>query len=233
METALKRILTPRTSTDILRDGRPYSFVFIGVNGVGKSTNLSKVCFWLNSERIWAVEQLRVHVRNLTALESGAVVDLYERGYGKDSAAIAKDAINYAKQHKYDVVLVDTAGRMQDNEPLCEHWQRYALINLNFALVALNTPDKIIFVGEALVGNESVDQLTKFNQALRDFSGMANPRQVDGIILTKFDTVDDKVGAALSMTYITGQPILFVGTGQTYTDLKRMNVKSIVSTLLN
>ncbi|KAJ3109138.1 hypothetical protein HDU96_007301 [Phlyctochytrium bullatum] len=218
MEVALKRILTPRTSTDILRDimaakaqGRPYTFVFIGVNGVGKSTNLSKVCFWLlqnglkvliaacDTFRSGAVEQLRVHARNLKALESGAVVDLYERGYGKDSANIAKDAISFG---------------------------------LSVQLVALNTPDKIIFVGEALVGNEAVDQLTKFNQALRDFSGMANPRQVDGIILTKFDTVDDKVGAALSMTYITGQPILFVGTGQTYTDLKRMNVKSIVTTLL-
>ncbi|KAJ3104195.1 hypothetical protein HDU97_009450 [Phlyctochytrium planicorne] len=242
MEAALRKILTPRTSTDILRDvlsaraeGRPYSFVFVGVNGVGKSTNLSKICFWLlqnnlkvliaacDTFRSGAVEQLRVHVRNLTALESGAVVDIYERGYGKDSATIAKDAISYAKQNKYDVVLVDTAGRMQDNEPLMRALAK---------LVAINTPDKIIFVGEALVGNESVDQLTKFNQALRDFSGMANPRQVDGIVLSKFDTVDDKVGAAISMTYITGKPILFVGTGQTYTDLKRMNVRSIVATLL-
>ncbi|KAJ3193599.1 hypothetical protein HK101_004570, partial [Irineochytrium annulatum] len=211
MEASLRRILTPRTSTDVLRDvmaakadGRPYSFVFIGVNGVGKSTNLSKVCFWLlqnnlkvliaacDTFRSGAVEQLRVHARNLRSLESGSVVELYEKGYGKDAAGIAKEAIQYAT----------------------------------------NTPDKIIFVGEALVGNEAVDQLSKFNQALRDFSGMAVPRQVDGIILTKFDTVDDKVGAALSMTFITGQPILFVGTGQTYTDLKRMNVRGIVSKLL-
>ncbi|KAI8831379.1 SRP54-type protein [Chytridium lagenaria] len=233
------RILTPRTSTDILRDvmaakaeGRPYSFVFIGVNGVGKSTNLSKVCFWLiqNGLKILiaACDTFRSGL-NLTALESGAVVDLYERGYGKDSAAIARTPLTMviSKQHKYDVVLVDTAGRMQDNEPLMR-----ALAKV-YASCRSQHPDKIIFVGEALVGNESVDQLTKFNQALRDFSGMANPRQVDGIILTKFDTVDDKVGAALSMTYITGQPILFVGTGQTYTDLKRMNVKSIVSTLLS
>jgi signal recognition particle receptor subunit alpha len=83
-----------------------------------------------------------------------------------------------------------------------------------------------------LVGNEAVDQLTKFNQALKDFSGLQQPRQIDGIILTKFDTIDDKVGAALSMTFITGQPILFVGTGQTYTDLKSMNVSHVVQTLL-
>jgi signal recognition particle receptor subunit alpha len=81
----------------------------------------------------------------------------------------------------------------------------------------MNQPDKILFVGEALVGNEAVDQLTKFNQALKAFSGLQNPRQIDGMILSKFDTIDDKVGAALSMTYTTGQPILFIGTGQTYT----------------
>jgi signal recognition particle receptor subunit alpha len=96
----------------------------------------------------------------------------------------------------------------------------------------MNDPHKIIFVGEALVGNEAVDQLTKFNQALKDYSGLANPRQIDGLVLSKFDTVDDKVGAALSMTFVTGKPIFFLGTGQTYTDLRRMNVQSVVDTLL-
>jgi signal recognition particle receptor subunit alpha len=73
---------------------------------------------------------------------------------------------------------------MQDNEPLMRSLAK---------LVAVNNPDKIIFVGEALVGNEAVDQLTKFNQALKDFSGLQNPRHIDGMILTKFDTIDDKV----------------------------------------
>ncbi|KAI9590958.1 SRP54-type protein [Syncephalis fuscata] len=242
METAVTRILTPRTSLDVLRDvfaardeHRPYTMVFVGVNGVGKSTNLSKTCFWLlqnklsvliaacDTFRSGAVEQLRVHARNLCALEKTARIELYERGYGKDAAGIAKDAISYAKANKFDVVLVDTAGRMQDNEPLMRSLSK---------LVSVNNPDKIIFVGEALVGNEAVDQLTKFNQALKDFSGLQHPRQIDGIILTKFDTIDDKVGAALSMTFITGQPILFVGTGQTYTDLKGMNVPHVVQSLL-
>ncbi|CAG8472385.1 6753_t:CDS:10, partial [Acaulospora colombiana] len=232
MEVAAKRILTPKTSVDLLRDisqaqaeSRPYTICFIGVNGVGKSTNLSKTCFWLlqnglkvliaacDTFRSGAVEQLRVHVRNLNALGQNSTVELYERGYGKDAAGIAKDAINYGKVNRFDVVLIDTAGRMQDNEPLMRALAK---------LVSVNNPDKIIFVGEALVGNEAVDQLTKFNQALKDFSGLQNPRHIDGIILTKFDTIDDKVGAALSMAYITGQPILFVGTGQTYTDLKTM-----------
>ncbi|KAJ2032515.1 hypothetical protein IWW57_000182 [Coemansia sp. S610] len=243
METALTRILTPVSSTDIIRDieqaqlqHRPYTMAFVGVNGVGKSTNLSKVCYWLlqNNKRVLiaacdtfrsgAVEQLRVHVRNLRALsESNQNVEIFERGYGKDSATIARDAIAFGAANAFDVVLIDTAGRMQDNEPLMRALAK---------LVSVNSPDKILFVGEALVGNEAVDQLEKFNQALRDFSGQSKPRHIDGIILTKFDTIDDRVGAALSMTYTTGQPILFVGTGQTYTDLRKMNVSQVIRALL-
>ncbi|KAJ2665358.1 hypothetical protein IWW48_000247 [Coemansia sp. RSA 1200] len=244
MEVALTRVLTPVSSTDIIRDidhtrtrgaRRPYTMAFVGVNGVGKSTNLSKVCYWLlqNNKRVLvaacdtfrsgAVEQLRVHVRNLRALAGSDNVEIFERGYGKDSAAIAKDAIAFAAASGFDVVLIDTAGRMQDNEPLMRALAK---------LVSANSPDKILFVGEALVGNEAVDQLLKFNQALRDFSGQANPRHIDGIILTKFDTIDDRVGAALSMAYTTGQPIVFVGTGQTYTDLRKMNVAQVIRALL-
>ncbi|KAJ2452036.1 hypothetical protein EV183_003214 [Coemansia sp. RSA 2336] len=242
METALTRILTPVSSTDIIRDidsansnGRPYTMAFVGVNGVGKSTNLSKVCYWLlqNNKRVLiaacdtfrsgAVEQLRVHVRNLRALSENQSVEIFERGYGKDSAGIAREAISFGASNGFDVVLIDTAGRMQDNEPLMRALSK---------LVSVNSPDKILFVGEALVGNEAVDQLQKFNQAMRDFSGQSRPRQIDGIILTKFDTIDDRVGAALSMTYITGQPIVFVGTGQTYTDLRKMNVGQVIRALL-
>eukprot|EP00128_Syssomonas_multiformis_P013453 Colp12_sorted_trinity150504_noHs@21030 len=122
-----------------------------------------------------------------------------------------------------DVVLIDTAGRMQDNEPLMRSLAK---------LVKLNNPDLVLFVGEALVGNEAVDQVKKFNQALADYSDQAHPRLIDGIILTKFDTIDDKVGAAISMTYITGQPIVFVGTGQTYKDLRKLNVKAVVQSLI-
>lgn len=83
-----------------------------------------------------------------------------------------------------------------------------------------------------MVGNEAVDQLVKFNQALKDFSDANDPRQIDGILLTKFDTIDDKVGAAISMAYATGQPILFVGTGQTYTDLRKLNITTVLDALL-
>jgi len=134
-----------------------------------------------------------------------------------------------AKDNEFDVVLIDTAGRMQDNEPLMKALAK---------LVATNNPDKIIFVGEALVGNEAVDQLSKFDRALRDFSstgsgGAGRGRGIDGMLVTKWDTVDDKVGAALSMTYVTTQPIYFVGCGQTYTDLRQLRVSKVVDALLS
>lgn len=81
------------------------------------------------------------------------------------------------------MVLIDTAGRMQHNEPLMKNLTK---------LISLNNPSVILFVGEALVGNDAIDQLTKFNQSLIDFSTQTNPRTIDGIILTKFDTVDEK-----------------------------------------
>ncbi|KAG0427238.1 hypothetical protein HPB47_025694 [Ixodes persulcatus] len=199
------------------------------------------ICFWLvenncrvliaacDTFRAGAVEQLRTHMRHLNALHppekhSGKqMVQLYEKGYGKDAAGIAMEAINYARETKIDVVLIDTAGRMQDNEPLMRALAK---------LITVNSPDLVLFVGEALVGNEAVDQLVKFNQALADHSSQENPHLIDGIVLTKFDTIDDKVGAAISMTYITGQPIVFVGTGQTYIDLKTINAKAVVHALM-
>lgn len=112
---------------------------------------------------------------------------------------------------------------MQDNEPLMR-----ALVKL----VSNNNPDLVLFVGEALVGNDGVDQLTKFNKALADLSTAKDPRLIDGIILTKFDTIDDKMGAALSMVYSSGAPIVFIGNGQHYTNLKRMNTNVVVRALL-
>uniref|UniRef100_U5EYE4 Putative signal recognition particle receptor alpha subunit n=1 Tax=Corethrella appendiculata TaxID=1370023 RepID=U5EYE4_9DIPT len=245
---ALVQILSPKRRVDILRDcleskkqNRPYVMSFCGVNGVGKSTNLAKICFWLiennlsvliaacDTFRAGAVEQLRTHTRHLNALHppekhnGRKMVELYEKGYGKDAAGIAMEAIRFANDTNINVVLIDTAGRMQDNEPLMRALAK---------LIKVNEPDLVLFVGEALVGNEAVDQLVKFNQALADYSSNENPHIIDGIVLTKFDTIDDKVGAAISMTYITGQPIVFVGTGQTYTDLKALNTKAVVHALL-
>lgn len=97
----------------------------------------------------------------------------------------------------------------------------------------MNNPDLVLFVGEALVGNEAVDQVTKFNQALIDHARLqSEPRVIDGIVLTKFDTINDKVGAAISMTYTTDKPIVFVGIGQRYQDLKTINADVVTDALL-
>ncbi|XP_028564004.2 signal recognition particle receptor subunit alpha isoform X1 [Podarcis muralis] len=248
LQESLVQILQPQRRVDVLRSvmeaqrhRRPYVITFCGVNGVGKSTNLAKISFWLiengfsvliaacDTFRAGAVEQLRTHTRRLNALHppenhSGrTMVQLYEKGYGKDAAGIAMEAISYARNQGFDVVLVDTAGRMQDNAPLMTALAK---------LIAVNTPDLVLFVGEALVGNEAVDQLVKFNKALADHSMAQTPRLIDGIVLTKFDTIDDKVGAAISMTYITSKPIVFVGTGQTYCDLRSLNAKAVVAALM-
>eukprot|EP00439_Symbiodinium_sp_Y106_P020396 s1474_g2.t1 len=233
LKESMETLLTPKKSIDVLRAalaaknaGRVYTIVFLGVNGVGKSTNLAKVAYYLKHKgglnvlicacdtfRAGAVEQLKTHSRCLD-------VPLFERGYGKDPADIAKNAIAHAKANGHDVVLVDTAGRMQDNEPLMRALAK---------LVAINSPDLVLFVGEALVGNDAIDQVTKFNRMqMEDL----NPRGIDGMLLTKYDTVDDKVGAALSMVYVTGQPVVFVGTGQKYTHLRKMQAKEVVKTLL-
>ncbi len=235
LETALTRILTPSRRVDMLAaaaaakaEGRPYVVCFVGVNGVGKSTSLSKVAYYLKSNgftpmlcacdtfRAGAVEQLRVHAN---ALE----LPLFEKGYGRDASGIAADGVKYAKQMGHDVVLIDTAGRMQDNEPLMRALSK---------LVTLNNPDLVLFVGEALVGNEAVDQVRGFNQSLSEYSASRDPRLIDGIMLTKFDTISDKVGAALSLVYTTGKPIVFVGVGQTYTDIRNLNVDHCVRSLL-
>eukprot|EP01083_Nonionella_stella_P158343 515294_1 len=232
MTDSLERILTPTRPINILHgiknaqaENRPYTIVFIGVNGVGKSTSLSKVIYYLKSRnlkvsvaacdtfRAGAVEQLKTHCRALK-------VRLFSQGYARDAGAVAHRAIQDAKTQKDDVVLIDTAGRMQNNAPLMRSLQ---------SLIQRNKPDLTLFVGEALVGNDGVDQLMEFNKALQV---NRNSHVVDGIILTKFDTVDDKVGAAISMTYKSRKPIIFIGTGQNYQDLKRMHVRTLINKLL-
>jgi len=232
MTESLERILRPTRPINILHgirtaqeEGRPFSMVFIGVNGVGKSTSLSKVIHYLKSRnlrvsvaacdtfRSGAVEQLKTHCRALN-------VRLFSQGYARDAGAVALRAIQEGKKQKDDVVLIDTAGRMQNNAPLMR-----SLVSL----IQRNKPDLTLFVGEALVGNDGVDQLMEFNRALQ-LNG--NTHLIDGIILTKFDTVDDKVGAAISMTYKSRKPIVFIGTGQNYHDLKRLHAATLIKKLL-
>ncbi|GMH54394.1 hypothetical protein TrLO_g6429 [Triparma laevis f. longispina] len=233
LELALERVMTPRQPIDILRDcvakretrsNSPYTIVFVGINGVGKSTSLAKTAYYLKQNgckpliaacdtfRSGAVEQLNVHAKCLD-------VPLFQKGYSKDPSSVAKAAISKAKEDGNDVVLVDTAGRMQNNVPL--------MTALN-KLIVQNKPDAVIFVCEALVGNDGVSQLQMFSQAL---SSSSSKTGVDGVILTKFDTVSDKVGSAVTLSHVTGVPVIFVGVGQKYNHLKRLSTRAVVKSL--
>ncbi|KUI57617.1 hypothetical protein VP1G_04919 [Cytospora mali] len=245
MEASLTKMLTPTSSLDLLREidsitappatsmrkARPYVISIVGVNGVGKSTNLSKICFFLlqnkykvliaagDTFRSGAVEQLAVHVRNLKELtvREGGEVELYQKGYGKDAATVARDAVQFADQQGYDVVLIDTAGRRHNDQRLMSSLEKFA----KFA-----QPDKILMVGEALVGTDSVAQARNFNAAF------GSVRTLDGFIISKCDTVGDMVGTLVSLVHATNVPVLFVGVGQHYSDLRNFSVKWAVEKLL-
>ncbi|KAK8927347.1 Signal recognition particle receptor subunit alpha [Metarhizium anisopliae] len=246
MESSLTKMLTPTSSLDLLREidsitappatslrkARPYVISIVGVNGVGKSTNLSKICFFLlqnkykvliaagDTFRSGAVEQLAVHVRNLKELTAreGGQVELYQKGYGKDAATVAKDAVSHAAQEGFDVVLIDTAGRRHNDQRLMSSLEKFA----KFA-----QPDKILMVGEALVGTDSVAQARNFNAAF------GSVRTLDGFIISKCDTVGDMVGTLVSLVHATNVPVLFVGVGQHYSDLRNFSVKWAVEKLLS
>lgn len=245
MESSLRKILTPTSSLDLLREinavvapttkqqaPRPYVMSIVGVNGVGKSTNLSKICYFLlqnkyrvliaacDTFRSGAVEQLRVHadrLKELSVRENAGDVEIYQKGYGKDAANVAKDAVDYAAANKFDVVLIDTAGRRHNDQRLMSSLEKFA----KFA-----NPDKIFMVGEALVGTDSVMQARNFNQAF------GTGRSLDGFIISKCDTVGDMVGTLVSMVHATGIPIVFLGVGQHYGDLRGLSVPWAVSLLM-
>lgn len=235
LEAAIIRLLSSVAKVDVLTDvkeakisRRPYVIAFIGVNGVGKSTSLSKLVYWLNQQnlsvmvaacdtfRAGAVEQLRTHCQRLGCA-------LFERGYEKDPATIAQQAIQQAMRQGTDVVMIDTAGRMQDNEPLMRSLAK---------LLTMNKPDLTLFVGEALVGGDGVSQIVEFERRLLAFASSKRNRVIDGIFLSKFDTIDDKVGTALSLVYMSSVPILFVGVGQTYEDIRRFEAQTVARALL-
>ncbi|KAF2005248.1 P-loop containing nucleoside triphosphate hydrolase protein [Amniculicola lignicola CBS 123094] len=239
MEKALTKILTPTSSLDLLREiqtvnasGRPYVLSIVGVNGVGKSTNLSKIAFFLlqNHHRVLiaaadtfrsgAVEQLGVHVRNLKELSKreGGEVDLFQKGYGKDAANIAQDAVVYASKNDFNVVLIDTAGRRHNDARLMSSLEKFG---------KLANPDKILMVGEALVGSDSVAQARNFNNSFGPGRGL------DGFVISKCDTVGDMVGTLVSMVHATGIPVVFLGVGQHYADLRGLNVGSVCRLLMS
>ena len=215
VETALRDILYDILKTDrkveILalaekkrQKREPFVVVFVGINGTGKTTTIAKVANLLlkkgfsvvlasgDTHRSGSIEQLEGHAKNLG-------IRVVKHGYGADSAAVAFDAINHAKAQGINVVLVDTAGRMQTNKNLMEEMRK---------IKKVTKPDLVIFVGDSLTGNDAVEQAQNFCEYI-DF---------DASILTKSDA-DARGGASLSIAYVTKKPTLYLGTGQSYDDL--------------
>ncbi len=183
---------------------KPVIVMFVGVNGTGKTTVIAKLAHLLRKNslssvfaasdtfRAGAIEQLEKHSQNLG-------VKLIKHQAGSDPAAVSYDAVEHARARRKDVVLIDTAGRMQTNVNLMDEMKK---------IKKVAKPDMIIFVGDALAGNDAVEQAMRFDEAVG----------IDAAILSKIDA-DAKGGAALSITHSIGKPIIFVGTGQEYDNL--------------
>jgi len=180
---------------------KPIVIMFVGVNGSGKTLSIAKMATLLQEKghssvmaagdtfRAGAIEQLGIHADKIG-------VKIIKHGPGADPAAVAYDAIEHAKAKHKEVVLLDTAGRMQTNVNLMDEMAK---------IKRVAKPDLILFVGDALAGNDAVEQAKRFNEIVG----------IDGVILTKVDT-DAKGGSALSVAYTIGKPLLFIGVGQEY-----------------
>jgi fused signal recognition particle receptor len=207
--------LTPKTPLDPIQfaaqrksQGETTVILFVGVNGTGKTTTLAKVANLYKKNgfsvviaasdtfRAGSIEQIELHAQKLG-------IKVIKQDYGSDAAAVAYDAVAHAKAKHINVVLIDTAGRMQSNKNLLAEMAKIAKVA---------EPDLKLFIGDALTGNDALSQAKEFNEAIG----------IDGSILTKIDA-DPSGGSALSIAYVTGKPIVYVGTGQTYDDLQRFD----------
>ncbi len=196
---------------------KPVTIIFTGVNGVGKTTTIAKLADYLEKQgyssvlangdtyRAGANEQLEQHADNL-----GKKIISHEQG--SDPAAVIYDAVEYAEANDVDVVLGDTAGRLHTSDGLMDQLSK---------IDRVIDPDMTVFVDEAVAGQDAVNRAREFNDAA----------EIDGTVLTKADA-DQQGGAAISIAHVTGKPILFLGTGQDYTDIERFDPERIVDALL-
>jgi len=199
-----------------IKTKKPFVICIVGVNGSGKTTTLAKLIALLQQQqlsmvvaaadtfRAAAIQQLEEHTTKLG-------VKLIKHDYHADPAAVAFDAIQHARAKQLDVVLIDTAGRLQSNSNLMDELRK---------VVRVNKPDLNLFIGESITGNDCVEQAVAFHEAVG----------IDGIILSKAD-IDEKGGAAISVSHVTGKPILYLGTGQTYGDLVLFDKEKILAQL--
>jgi fused signal recognition particle receptor len=196
---------------------KPYVIAFFGTNGSGKTTTIAKIAYLLKKRgysvvisasdtfRAGAIEQLETHAKRLN-------VPIVKGQYGSDPTAVAYDAVNYAKSRNIDVVLIDTAGRQEVNLNLMRQLEK---------LVRVIKPDLKIYVVESTVGNAGYNQLKRYSELIG----------IDAVIITKFD-LDAKGGIALSVGRIANAPIIYVGVGQEYEDLKPFNPEEFVNAVV-
>ncbi len=197
--------------------GEPFVIVFVGINGTGKTTTIAKIARFLakkgysvvlacsDTYRAGSIEQLEEHAKRLG-------IRMIKHEYGADPAAVAYDTVSHAKAHGVNVVLIDTAGRIQTNRNLMNELAKVKRIV---------NPDVTVLTVDSLTGNDAVMQAEEFHKSVN----------IDAAILTKVDA-DVKGGSALSVTYVTKKPVLFIGTGQKYEDLEEFNPEKFVQLIL-
>jgi fused signal recognition particle receptor len=225
LRESIEAVMTTSGSIDLLQlvaeskaAGEPLIVMFVGINGTGKTTTIAKVTHLLlrngysvvlasgDTYRAGAIEQLEEHARRLN-------VRVVKHRYGSDAAAVCFDAVQHARAQGVDAVLIDTAGRMQTNRNLMDELHK---------IKRVVQPDLTVMVLDSLIGNDAVDQAQTFNKQIG----------FDAAILTKVDA-DAKGGSSLSVSYLTGKPIIYVGVGQEYGDLQPFNASWFAEKILS
>jgi fused signal recognition particle receptor len=224
LHEVLLEIMLTNNKIDLLKSikekcqkNEPYVIVFVGINGTGKTTTIAKIAHLLakkgysvvlacsDTYRAGSIEQLEEHAKRLG-------IRIIKHKYGADPAAVAYDTINHAKAHGINVVLIDTAGRMQTNKNLMNELEK---------IKRIVNPDLTLLTVDSLTGNDAVMQAEEFHKSVG----------IDATILTKVDA-DVKGGSALSVTYVTQKPIVYIGVGQSYDDLEEFNPEKFVQMIL-
>lgn len=224
LKASLESVMNGSGSMDLLKlvseaktRGEPFVVMFVGINGTGKTTTIAKMSRLLMDEgftvvlasadtyRAGAIEQLEEHGRRLG-------VRVIRHRYGSDAAAVGFDAVEHAKAQGVDVVLIDTAGRMQTNRNLMDELKK---------MKRVVQPDLTIMILDSLIGNDATEQAMTFNEQVG----------FDAAVLTKVDA-DAKGGSSLSVSYLTGKPVIYVGVGQEYKDLQPFDVEWFAERLL-
>jgi fused signal recognition particle receptor len=216
LRNALRDVLSNQSFDfwKLIKDSeKPIVLMFVGVNGTGKTSIVAKLAKLLSDRdystvlaagdtfRAGAIEQITIHAERLGT-------KLIKHQAGGDPAAVAYDAIEHAKARKRDVVLIDTAGRMQTNRNLMDEMKK---------IKKVARPDLVVFVGDSLTGSDAIEQARQFDAAVG----------VDAVILTKIDA-DAKGGAAISISSEIGKPIIFISNGQEYQDILEFNADWII-----